>query len=118
MAQEMRKRFKPLSYGKDRITFAHKGFVIKIPRDMDGYIANRTEYELYRKHGKKKGYARCRMWGDALVMERVACARGLTRVIDYDPQPVYDLPKWTRKIDNQQVGYDSKGRLVAYDYGG
>lgn len=28
-----------------------------------------------------------------------------------------DLPRWVRTIDCQQVGYNLKGQLVAYDYG-
>lgn len=108
-----RKGLRLLSYGKDRIVFAHKGFVLKVPRSYKGTLANQKELRMYRKYGKNRdpqiaNYARCRLWRGVLVMERVKCARLL---------PSYILPNWTKFIDSSQVGHDIKGRLVAYDFG-
>lgn len=101
-----------LSYGRTRVTLCHKGFVLKVPRNLAGMQANKKEAYMFRKYGKDRvdasNYARCRMWGDILVMERVACAR----------EDGYDsLPTWVRYIDSGQAGYDGKGRMVAYDFG-
>lgn len=43
---------------------------------------------------------------NVLVMEKVEYA-------EYQS----NMPRWVDFIDCQQVGFDSKGQLVAYDYG-
>lgn len=94
-----------LGHGRHRAAFlSNGGNVIKVPMCGNGVSDNAFEAAEFKRNPKYK--ARCRRAGLLLVMEFVKQHSCLA----------YDLPKWTHYIDCQQVGYNSKGTLVAYDY--
>lgn len=90
--------------------------VVKVPVDEDGLDANYREANWSEKTGKT-GFipiadAAIETWRnadgtelDVLVMERVEEAF----------LPYKDQPDWVGYVDCAQVGYDSEGRLVAFD---
>lgn len=99
--------------GRHRKVYRHKQFVIKLPNEKArdwGENANWYEYQTFLKHRCKPDingieYARCRLMKNGwLVMEFL------------DVDVFDDRPKWADYIDCQQVGRNSKGRIVAYDY--
>ncbi len=99
-----------LGEGSQRRVYGHKNFVIKIPLDWDGLNSNDREARVYKStnDGWSRGIkrARCRLHPSGLlIMEYVA------------PAHRKSLPEWACYVDCQQVGYNRKGQLVAYDYG-
>lgn len=101
-----------LGEGRHRSVYRRGNFVIKIPKNWDGLASNEREANIYQstsKNGWLFGirYAKCRLHiSGLLIMEYV-------RPTDQFGQ----LPSWTYHVDCQQVGYNSRGYLVAYDYG-
>lgn len=85
-------------------------FVIKIPLNKEGVEHNRKERKMYLED-EKGHYARCYLFRyknvPLLVMDFVTPIETGKR---------QDLPDWTLFIDLQQVGYNKRRQLVAYDY--
>lgn len=113
--------WKYLGSGRHRVVWLlPSGYVIKIPSDGYGEAANIREANykknivcniarrIFRNQWK---VARCRLIPDTfvLVMEFVTCYSDLD--ITYE-----QLPKWAKEVDCSQVGYNSRGELVAYDF--
>lgn len=102
--------FKELGKGNTRIAFLspRKNFVIKIPINQCGINDNCREN--FRYNQKRKVWyplARSRLMRNKLIL-----------VMEYiDTRPLGDYPDWCDFVDCRQVGYNSKGKLVAYDYG-
>lgn len=103
--------FEYLDYGSTRYVFRHKnkGYVIKVAREEYHKKYNENEYNIYRKNGKAKQLARCRLMKDHtfLVMEELS-----------SPQTYLEVLKDSeiRTFDALQGGFDKKGRPVFYDY--
>jgi hypothetical protein len=94
--------------GRTRAIFDRgDGYVVKIPRDEEGNLANWFEAHY---DDPDVPLARCalEMDGDnaVLVMEWVEPVRGPARA---------ELPAWTDWVDCRQVGRTADGRLVAFD---
>lgn len=110
---------KVIGYGRTRVVFEFDDEnVVKIPFTGEGYMASGYEVKSsnYYKENPVDAYiptADCRFETiaigdseiDVLVMERVTHAR-----LGYK-----DLPDWVMSVDCGQVGYNSRGVLVAYD---
>lgn len=100
-----------LGVGRNRVTFLLPSgkYVLKIPRNDSGVWDNHHEARL----SGTWNYARCKLvnlcgiW--CLVMEYLNCE---TIYKEYD-----SLPDWTIGVDCCQVGYNRKGKLLAYDFG-
>jgi hypothetical protein len=84
-------------------------YVIKIPKDEVGERYNRMEYIDYT-HARRPNIGRCRLikykGQDCLIMEYIR-----PTTIKYN-----QLPEWAQFIDCAQVGYNRKGKLLAYDW--
>lgn len=125
-----------LGTGRHRTTFMFEGgrFVYKVPRGRHGRIANSQELEYYKRH-RKNGeipYAACRLLPNGvLIMEYVkphcqslaaenidAQTYGGERMVPLGGDYEEELPQWTVHVECSQVGYDNRGTLVAYDFGG
>lgn len=107
------REYRYLGEGRHRAAFLTPSgnFVIKVPIDEMGFVDNFREYRMWRQIDKwmpKEHLARCKLHQSSgiLVMEAVDLA------YEY---PV-DGTDWIGFIDCGQVGYNRRGRLVAYDY--
>lgn len=110
------KCFVYLGEGNHRIGFQHGRYVVKVPLNESGLHDNQKEYDRwkdYRKHyfsGKMQSrpvvkLARCRLlFNYFLVMELVR------------PCLWKEQPRWARRIDCGQVGFNCNNIVVAYDY--
>ena len=103
--------------GSNRVTFIMGRYVVKLPQNYDGIADN--DWEGSVRHSPDLGaakYARTRLIYvgqiPVLVMEYVEpwCYRDLQEKLG-------KVPTWVDFIDCQQVGYNRRGQLVAYDYG-
>jgi hypothetical protein len=102
-------QLKFIGEGRNRICYLHKGYVIKLPKNIEGLFDNSYESRSFLIKDYPK--ARCKLLKQSiLVMEYVR---------DY-----YDcglessnLPDWAGFVDCMQVGLNKKNELVAYDYG-
>ncbi len=105
-----------LGEGRNRKAFLSKDnkTVIKIPTSDNGSHDNLHEYNIYIKSLKKDTdlmdiYPRVKILDviyPLLFMEKLET--------DFEHK---NMPWWVGFIDLQQVGYDSKGVLRAYDFG-
>lgn len=91
--------------GRNRKAYRHKGYVIKVPLNVFGMLDNEIEAKAFKRYGEEFPYARCKLIGVCLVMEYV------------EHTWEKNLPDWVMSIDCGQVGYNRKGKLLAYDYG-
>ena len=100
--------------GRHRRVLKRKNYVIKIPWQIEGVQANISEFKLYRKFKKEsdngKQYAPCKLINNnCLIMKYV-------KVIDPDFSHK-EIDQWVFYLkDGAQVGYDSDGNLLAFDY--
>lgn len=114
------KKCKQRHEGRTRVVFEFDTFVIKIPKNLDGYMDNATEAKYGHFKRKKKPddiqYARTKLveWNGIpiLFMERVEHANK-----DKIIKKIGKKPYWVDFIDCQQVGFNKKDELVAYDFG-
>lgn len=91
--------------GRNRAVFISKFCVIKVPINDNGVIDNDWEASV-----KSDTTANGR-W---LEIDGLVCCMQQklnTEIKDHD------LPDWVGSVDCQQVGYDRKGNLRAYDFG-
>lgn len=91
--------------GRNRAVFISKFCVIKVPINDNGVIDNDWEASV-----KSDTTANGR-W---LEIDGLVCCmqQKLNTEITHR-----DLPDWVGSVDCQQVGYDRKGNLRAYDFG-
>lgn len=99
-----------LGEGTQRRVYRRGNYIIKLPISWDGLNSNDKEARTYQStsDGWLFGirYAKCKLHSSGLlIMEYVEPAHGK------------ELPRWTCYVDCQQVGYNRRGHLVAYDYG-
>lgn len=116
------KGFTYLGSGRHRRSFLcpSNKYVLKVPKNANGELANEQEVRIYRKSLVKPcdiKFARCRQffWKDFLcnIMEYVQPLR------NYEVDKLHhvgELPDWVWAIDCEQVGYNARGEVVAYDY--
>jgi hypothetical protein len=101
------------SVGRTRAVFdMGDGNVIKVPLNQEGAAASRNEYHSYNMDDPFIPVAKCDFYEEyervpLLIMEKVD-----TNVPDRYGK---DKPDWVSYVDGAQVGYNSKGELVAYD---
>lgn len=95
---------------RTRTVLMYDGFVIKIPKNDEGAIANGMEIRTYQDPEGIPVAPVCGFYVDGTlitVMERVS------------PHPYAfrdrGLPWWVGCVDCGQVGYRDNGELVAYD---
>lgn len=107
------REYKFLGEGRTRAAFLTPSgdYVIKVPIDEMGFVDNFREYRMWQQFNKwipKEYLARCKLHLDSgiLVME----------VVNPTYVPMDGRPAWVDSIDCGQVGYNRKGKLVAYDY--
>lgn len=104
--------------GRTRAVFDRgDGYMVKVPMNGEGLMANQSEIMTHEAKDPYIPVAECRMETDysvvpegmpVLVMEKVD--------IESASKLRYkDMPDWVGSVDCGQVGYDRKGRLVAYD---
>lgn len=108
------KKYEVLSIGRNRIVFKLKSgnYVLKFPLSNNGETDNDWEGSvcINNEDPEEVQYPRTK-W---------VCYNGFVCVVmDYIDETVSDkeLPDWVYSVDNQQVGLNRKGRLVAFDYG-
>lgn len=103
--------------GRHRTCYAKpkSKYVLKIPRNLAGFEANRAEVAFYENRKQftdsQDRMARCRL----VMIHDIPCVvmEKINRDLGYGPNP---WPNWVYTVDCQQVGFDRKGRLVAYDF--
>lgn len=108
-SEELEKRYGAPQEGRHRRVFLDReaGEVVKVPLFPSGLDANLQELVEQEPH-------LARTWLDedsetfGLPLLRMELVEPASRM-----QP---LPRWTRHIDDQQVGWTRDGRLVAYDW--
>lgn len=125
---EIQKR-KKIGFGCTREVYEYKkGYVIKYPTCFRGILCNLNEAYSYKLSPTRK--AKCRIIYSngipLLVMEKVDSVWShrpdsywtSERASDLDFEAVTnELPAWCNKLrDGAQVGYNSSGKLVCYDY--
>lgn len=104
--------------GRTRAVFDRgDSYMVKVPMNGEDLMANQSEIMTYEAKDPYIPVAECRMETDysvvpegmpVLVMEKVD--------IESASKLRYkDMPDWVGSVDCGQVGYDRKGRLVAYD---
>lgn len=111
-------RAKRVFSGRNRNCFDMGSYVVKIPKNLDGFCDNDWEGSVSNGNDDPNvvRYARTRMhYVDEIpvvFMEWVEHATGkkITEQIGYEPD-------WVMSVDCGQVGFTKDGRLVAYDYG-
>lgn len=111
-----------LSYGRHRIVFRHGNYVVKVPLNEEGLYDNWRERNVWLNRSPRNycKYARCRMWGIALVMQYATFPGPLSDDKGYKGYVSIltpGVPKWIYAVDCGQVGYNRFGEIVAYDYG-
>ena len=105
--------------GRTRNVFNFGKYVVKVPKNFYGVIDNEWEGCVSNSEDcdpEDVQYARTRLdyWKGVPVvfMEYVEYASDeqISKRLGY-------VPEWTMSVDCGQVGFNRKGRLVAYDYG-
>lgn len=96
--------------GRTRAVFdMGDGTVVKIPFNDEGAMANGYEHKAFRAEDPyipvAKNHYEIHDDVEILRMERVRIA-----TVNYKT-----MPDWVMSVDGAQVGYNSKGELVAYD---
>lgn len=101
-----------LGYGRSRIVFSYgNNHVVKVPISNDGFMDSGREARTSAMEDSFIPIADCHFipWDEdfeVLLMERVTPIMGL----GYS-----QLPDWVGYVDCAQVGYNSRGAMVAYD---
>jgi hypothetical protein len=103
--------FSRVGSGSFRATYIRGNVVVKVPRNVDGEIDNRTEaraWKKYRDQASPEGIymAPCRLMVNGCLMMRTVD----TTAADDD-----DVPTWGDMVDGYQIGR-YKGGFVAYDF--
>jgi hypothetical protein len=89
---------------------------LKLPYTDDGEEANRYEHAVYKRRKVKERLAKCRLvklYGlNCLLMEKV---REMTEE-EVCEHTAGGHDYWIYTIDCEQVGYNRRGKIVAWDY--
>lgn len=95
------------SCGNSRATFISKHCVFKFPLNFKGLRDNSIEGKQPDDDYAQYAKGRLLMLGDfnCVIQEKLTMPKSLS-----------GLPTWVMSIDCGQVGYDTKGRLKAYDF--
>lgn len=108
------KKYPKLGEGAFRVVLQETSkTVIKIPIDDMGISCNLIENIMFKKYSQSGILAKCNLFYfkeiPILRMEYVTLWKeaGILKS---------KLPKWATKIDCAQVGLNSKGKLVCFDY--
>lgn len=108
--EELAAKYDLIGYGGTRVVFdTGDGNVIKIAYNDYGVQANGNEVNRPEDHWIP--VAKCEFFEDSqgsglcIIMEKVEVVTTF----------LLDKPYWVDYVDCQQVGYNSKGELVAYD---
>lgn len=112
------KKANRIEYGRNRIVYIFTTYVIKLPTCLDGFSDNDWEGSISNANDDPEEirYARTRLIYKneipILYMEYVvyACEKTITKRLGY-------YPYWVNSVDCGQVGFNKKGKLVAFDYG-
>lgn len=116
----------PSVCGTTRETFMGEEWVYKRP--LNTRHQERNEVEALQYAAQVKGdpsprdyfngvpIAECYLMSDGtLKMRRVKRIRNLRGDADVEGVSNDQLPEWAWKVDGDQVGYDHRGQIVAYD---
>lgn len=101
-----------------RNVYIKGNYVIKIPYNIKGLQANKSEHKLYHESlGRHKRYAPCRLLrNNCLIMRAVSDLFYYNEEADEMEEDSL-IPSWALDLkDGPQVGIDSKGSIFAYDY--
>lgn len=119
------KKAKNIYYGRNRIVFDMGRYVVKLPsahggfgdNDWEGSIGNGPEQ--LAEPLKYVQYARTRLMYvndiPVCLMEKVEHAT--VEQTNAHLNTLGGESDWTWSVDGGQVGFNSRGKLVAYDYG-
>lgn len=118
----LHKRFKKRAFdilsGRNRNVFIMNGYVIKLPRNIYGAIDNEWEGCISNANDDPEEirYARTRLayfnGVPIIFMEYVEYASN-----EKMKTVLGKVPSWTLSVDCGQVGFNKKGKLLAFDYG-
>lgn len=115
----MAKTWEFIGQSRHRAVWRHGNYVIKVPVCEEGVHDNLHEAHVWQIRDHKRyswaKYARCRLIGVILVMEYARYPGPLSEESGHIP--FKKCPEWAYFIDCQQVGYNRRGEIVAYDYG-
>lgn len=101
------KKYGNPSCGRHRATFFSKHCVIKFPLNFKGLTDN-----SYEAKNKDETHAKTKLFD----MNDFTCAVQ-EKLRMPSKEEFKKLPSWTDFIDCQQVGFDKKGNIKAYDFG-
>lgn len=99
-----------LGKGTQRWVYDMGVYVLKVPLDEAGLMANDREANTFKRWKNRPDldgcyYARCHLWKNGwLLMEKITPLKE-------------DPPEWADWIDCHQVGQTRHGKVVAYDFG-
>lgn len=106
----LRARCERVEYGRHRMVFVCRNVVYKLAIRQEFECDNTSELFMFERYGSCGTFAPCKLVSingvdNVLVMRRLEPA-----------DETDNLPEWVMSVDCQQVGYDKKGRLMAFDY--
>jgi hypothetical protein len=116
--QRFAKRCVDYTFGRNRGVFVMPGnYVVKIPKNGDGCTDNDWEGSISNGEDSSEEdvqYARTRLfyYKEDNNLIPIVFMEYVEYHCDYKNQP-----DWVASVDCGQVGYNKKGRLVAFDYG-
>ena len=117
---KIRINYEPLGNGRHREVYLlpSKKFIVKIPINIDGALANIAEYKYWKNREVIKEHynvdlARCRLYQGSAFQDKLLVMEFIKDKLDNEKY----LPSWAFKIDCSQVGRNRQGKIVAYDYG-
>ena len=105
------KKASNIHWGRTRVAFIINNIVVKLPLYSDGCIDNDHEGSFFCDEYANTKLTYCNDI-PILFMEYVKHAN-----FDAIKDEFGNIPDWVYSIDCGQVGFNRKGKLVAYDYG-
>jgi hypothetical protein len=107
-----------LDVGRQRAAYRRDGYVFKVPINLDGVFSNQRERRMWAtfRQTDEVPYAACRLvCGIFLIMEYALFPGPHADNIGYVSRAT--APSWASYVDNGQIGYTRRGKLVAWDFG-
>lgn len=102
--------------GRTRVAYIlNNRVVVKLPKTSLGIGDNEHEARSYTKLRHEGTRARCRLVGNDIPVLFMQYVRYASPVVLR--AKLKAIPEWVYSIDCGQVGFNSFGQLVAYDYG-
>ena len=108
------KKYPEIGCGSFRVVLQETSkTVIKIPMDDMGITCNLIENLMFKDYNESGILAKC----DLFYFRKIPILR-MEYVTHWKETgiPKNKLPKWANKIDHIQVGVNSKGKVVCFDY--